>query len=263
MMKKFLHKGWCVAIRLRAATNTFVRVLRGKEYARRSYSQYGEDMVLQAVFARYPSTYPGFYVDVGAHHPLRFSNTRFFYELGWSGICVDPLPGSTALFAKWRPRDLFLQAGVADTEGEMTYFMFAEPALNTFSEKIAGENAANVTVKETVKVYPLCRILADHLKSRRTIDFLSLDVEGLDLEVLRSNDWTKYRPCIVLIEEKSRVTLAEVKELDSAIFMKQQGYHPFARTPGALFFMDTRSLSYDGGSYLRFTDITPAEGEWK
>jgi hypothetical protein len=99
-------------------------------------------MVLRAVFGRYPSTYPGCYVDVGAHHLMRFSNMRLFYENGWAGLCIDPFPDSSKHYTRQRPRDKFIEAGVAEVEGEMTYFMFDEPALNTFSKKIGRENAA-------------------------------------------------------------------------------------------------------------------------
>ena len=251
-MKNPLRLGRSAWRRLRAASSAFGRVLVSSEYATRSYSQYGEDMVLKAIFARYPPSYPGFYVDIGAHHPLRFSNTQFFYERGWTGICVEPLPTATRLFAWWRPRDVFLSVGVAEAEGALTYFMFDEPALNTFSEKIAGENASRVTAREKVSVHPLRRILADHLPAGREIDFLSVDVEGLDLPVLRSNDWARYRPRIVLIEETSASTLAEVENLESASFMKQQAYRAFARTPSGVFFVDTRSPAYEGNGYLRF-----------
>lgn len=236
--------------RFYAASTAFRRVFVGNEYASRSYSQYGEDMVLKAIFARYPQTYMGFYVDIGAHHPKRFSNTQFFYERGWSGISVDPLPGSSDLFTRWRPRDVFLQAGVAETEGVMTYFMFDEPALNTFSQKVASENKGSIRAKEIVSVYPLRRIFADYLPPGRDIDFLSVDVEGLDIQVLHSNDWAQCRPRIVLIEETSASTLADVDGLEAVIFMKQNGYSAFARTPSGLFFLDTRSTTYNGGCYL-------------
>lgn len=259
-MKTKLNRLWNLMGRLKIAAHAFVRVLFGNEFARRSYSQYGEDMTLQAIFARYPSTYSGFYVDIGAHHPARFSNTRFFYEQGWRGICMDPLPGSARRFSQQRPCDRFIEAGIAKTVGEMTYFMFSEPALNTFSEKIASENTACVTGTKMVKVYPLQRILEDNLPPGRTIDFLSIDAEGMDIEVLCSNDWKTFRPLVVLIEEMSLVTLADVDKLECAFFMKQQGYKAFARTPGGLFFVDARSETYDGGGlYLRFINSTTLE----
>jgi hypothetical protein len=140
----------------------------------------------------------------------------------------------------------------------MTYFMFDEPALNTFSEKIASEKADRVTARKKVSVYPLRQILADHLPVGREIDFLCVDVEGLDLEVLRSNDWAHYRPRVVLIEETLAATLADVASLESTIFMNRQEYGAFARTPSGLCFVDTRSTVYEGSCFLRFPpDMRP------
>jgi FkbM family methyltransferase len=252
-MRNILLVGWIALHRFIDAVGAFWRALIGNEYARRSYSQYGEDMILRAIFARYPSTYPGIYIDVGAHHPFRLSNTRYFYELGWRGICIDPLPGSERLFKRWRPNDIFVPAGVAETECELTYFMFDEPALNTFSEIIANENAIRLKSQQKVKVFPLSRIFNDYLPVGGKIDFLSVDVEGMDLEVLRSNDWMRYRPRIVLVEETTHFALMDIDYLEIAVFMKQFAYAALARTPSGLFFVDTHSNSYDGGSYLNLS----------
>src|SRR5690349_18351333 len=81
---------------------------------RRSYSQEGEDMVLRRVFEHKAH---GFYVDVGAHHPMRFSNTYFFYRRGWRGINIDARPGSKREFDRARPRDINVECGVAQVAG--------------------------------------------------------------------------------------------------------------------------------------------------
>jgi len=135
----------------------------------------------------------------------------------------------------------------------MTYFMYDEPAMNTFSEKVANENANLVKRKVNVSLYPLRRILTDYLPAGRVIDFLSVDVEGLDLDVLRSNDWTHFRPRIVCIEEASGTTLADVEHLKISIFMKSQKYRAFARTPNAMFYVDMRLPVDEDGRFLQFT----------
>ena len=99
-----------------------------------SYSQEGEDMVLQRIFAQ--KEY-GFYIDVGAHHPKRFSNTYLFYKKGWRGINIDALPGSMDLFNKVRPNDINLEVGIGYKEEELNYYMFNESALNSFSKKLS------------------------------------------------------------------------------------------------------------------------------
>ena len=102
-------------------------------WVNRSWSQEGEDMVLRRAFEKKKT---GFYVDVGAHYPMRFSNTNFFYSRGWSGINIDAMPGSMKKFEKYRRRDINLELGVAQEEGVLDYYVFNEPALNTFSVKL-------------------------------------------------------------------------------------------------------------------------------
>ena len=103
-------------------------------YARKSYSQEGEDMILRRLFEKQKT---GFYVDVGAHHPKRFSNTLFFYKKGWHGINIDAMPNSMSLFDKIRPRDINLEVPISEKKQKLKYYMFNEPALNGFSKELA------------------------------------------------------------------------------------------------------------------------------
>ncbi|HWR59941.1 MAG TPA: FkbM family methyltransferase, partial [Thermodesulfovibrionales bacterium] len=96
-----------------------------------SYSQEGEDLILRRIFSNITN---GFYVDIGAHHPKRFSNTYLFYRQGWCGINIDAMPGSMKLFNKFRPRDINLEFAVANGNNKMTYYEFNLPALNSFSK---------------------------------------------------------------------------------------------------------------------------------
>src|SRR5690606_32490082 len=101
-----------------------------------SFSQEGEDRILARMFEASPKT-QGIYVDIGAHHPFRFSNTFLFYQRGWSGLNVDAMPGSMRLFREFRPRDRNRETGVAEVECRLGYHIFSEPALNTFSYELA------------------------------------------------------------------------------------------------------------------------------
>jgi len=98
---------------------------------RNSFSQEGEDMILQRIFS---GKNDGFFVDVGAHHPTRFSNTYLFYLKGWRGINIDAAPGSMTAFRKVRPADINIECPVSDKSDIATFYIFNEPALNTFSE---------------------------------------------------------------------------------------------------------------------------------
>lgn len=90
-------------------------------YKKWHYSQEGEDVILARMFEHQSS---GFYVDIGAHHPRRFSNTRLLAEKGWRGINVDPLPGVMKLFRKDRPADINLEIAISQARGFSPYFMF-------------------------------------------------------------------------------------------------------------------------------------------
>ena len=207
-------------------------------FAIKSYAQEGEDIVLKRIFSGQST---GFYVDVGAHHPMRFSNTYSFYKLGWSGINIEPNPNSFNLFTKYRSRDINLNYGIAKNKGNLEYYMFDEPALNTFDAEVLNNRKTNTHYKHTktihIDVMPLADMLKLHIPNDIKVDFLSIDVEGLDLEVLISNDWQKYRPNWVLVEQ---LNLKDIEHLDFEThhYMKSVGYVLFAKTFNTLFYKD-------------------------
>jgi FkbM family methyltransferase len=221
---------------LRRAKRIFI-----DEFAIESYSQEGEDMILNRIFE---GKLTGFYVDIGAHHPRRFSNTHFFYKRGWSGINVEPNPDVIRFFNAERPRDVNLQCGVSFADGALKYHYFDDPALNTFDEAMVQSRLETTSYKlikiESIPVNRLAKILNDYVPSGKKIDFLSVDVEGLDLSVLRSNDWSVFRPSCVLAEVLN-ASLEEAINGDIARFMRGQGYSVFARTYNTLIFRDSKN----------------------
>ena len=209
-------------------------------YGTKSYSQEGEDMILRRLFEGKSN---GFYVDVGAHHPRRFSNTFYFYRRGWRGINIEPNPDAMAAFRSARSRDTNLQLGIGETEGVLTYYCFEEPALNTFDSSVAHkrqtEHDRPLAKTQEIPVRRLSAVLEAHVPTEQTIDFLSIDVEGFDLSVLRSNDWKRFRPHCVLVESLDK-TLEEIVTGDVCVFMKERGYVVFAKTFNTLFFRTTQ-----------------------
>lgn len=210
-------------------------------YAQKSYSQEGEDMILRRIFEQKKT---GFYVDVGAHHPKRFSNTYIFYTRGWRGINLDAMPGSMRLFNKIRPRDINIECGVGESETRLQYYMFNEPALNGFSKPLSEQrdtSQANYHIIKTVpvQVRRLENILAEQLPPNQEIDFLSVDVEGLDLEALRSNNWEQFRPGFVLVEVLGS-TLAGIEQNPISRFLAEQGYEIYAKCKQTVFFRRQR-----------------------
>jgi FkbM family methyltransferase len=203
-----------------------------------SYSQEGEDLVLLRLFERRRE---GFYVDVGAHHPMRFSNTCIFHERGWRGINIDPDPTAIALFQKCRPDDTNLQLGISDVSGTLNYYYFNEHALNTFDpvlarkrEHIPGYRLEKVL---SVPVRRLEEVLAESLPANQLIDFLSVDAEGYDLNVLKSNNWSRFRPSFVLAEALE-CTLVGVSENPICKYLFYEGYELYAKTINTLVFRD-------------------------
>jgi FkbM family methyltransferase len=209
-------------------------------YATKSYSQEGEDMILRRLFGLKSD---GFYVDVGAHHPRRYSNTNFFYKLGWSGINIEPNPDAMRVFRSGRRRDINLELGVSDRAGLLKYHVFEEPALNTFDEAVAKSRLENTPYKlkniVDVRVERLDDILTENLPRGREIDFLSIDVEGLDFKVLQSNDWQRFRPKCVIVEALGS-PLEHIKESAVYLYMVRQGYELIAKTFNSLIFRELR-----------------------
>jgi FkbM family methyltransferase len=214
---------------------------------RLSYSHEGEDMVLRRILHPQNS---GFYVDVGAHHPFRFSNTCYFHRLGWHGINIDPNPESIKAFDLERPLDVNLCVGVSDMPGNLSYFVFTEPALNTFDPELVAERKElrDFQLLETreVRVRRLDDLLTEHLPCGQRIDFISIDVEGLDLQVLKSNDWRRFRPRILLVEARA----LEFDQLDADpvnVFAVSAGYKLVAKTVSTLIYEDASFGSSSNG----------------
>lgn len=211
-----------------------------KRHLNTSYSQEGEDLILKRFFEGKNN---GFYVDVGAHHPKRFSNTYMFYLKGWHGINIDAMPGIMQKFNEQRPHDINVEAGVSFEKDELTYYMFNEPALNTFSKKEAkkkdGLRDFKIIAEKKIQTLPLSSVLKTHLPKDIQIDFISIDVEGLDLQVLKSNNWELYRPKMILVEDLKKHSLIELEDQSLVYkFLFSKHYQLVAKTYNTLFFRD-------------------------
>ncbi len=205
-----------------------------------SFAQEGEDLVLARLMGDLRGG-KGFFVDIGAHHPTRFSNTYYFYKRGWSGINIDPLPGTMRRFKRLRRRDLTIECGVSGSQGELTYYMFNEPALNTFSRSEAekkNQGVYRIIDQKIIPVQTLATLLEEHLKPGTNIDFMTIDAENLDHEVVLSGDWNRFRPRYLLVELLG-FTLERMAEHPTTQFLATVGYAPCAKTVNTVFFIDT------------------------
>jgi FkbM family methyltransferase len=163
-----------------------------------SYGQSGEDVRLRRIF---PGD-SGFYIDVGANDPAIDSVTKHFYDRGWSGINVEPIPALYERLRAERPRDVNLNVGLSDREGRLAFYESAEkPGWSTFSPELAeAYRGRGLVLRERVvpvsTLASLCERYAHH-----PIDFLKIDVEGLEAEVLAGADWGRWAPRVVLVED--------------------------------------------------------------
>lgn len=203
----------------------------------KSYSQEGEDMILRRIFDKKKN---GFFVDVGAYHPKKFSNTYYFYKLGWKGINIDAMPGSMKKFNPIRKRDINLEIPVSSKKQTLTYYAFNEPALNSFNKELSysrnGKDGYKIIFEKDIETFTLSEILDKYLpKEIKEIDFMSIDVETFDFDVLKSNNWDKYKPLIVLIEDLYfRINDLSTSQIYG--FLKDFNYDFFAKTVNTHFF---------------------------
>jgi len=149
-----------------------------------SWSQGGEDLaLLHAIMGKRD----GLYIDVGAHHPSRFSVTRHLYQMGWSGVNVDANQELINAFNEVRTRDVNLCAAVG-LEARYTFTIFDEAAISTLDsewrKKFISEN--NKIAKEVEVEGRKLRSILDDFQPKKRIDLLSIDAEGSDLQVLQS-----------------------------------------------------------------------------
>ncbi len=202
---------------------------------RKSYSQEGEDMILADLLLGQSE---GYYVDIGAFHPTKYSNTKYFYDLGWHGINIEPSPNAIQIFESQRPRDLNLNFGISDKNTELTFYIFPEAALNTFDHERVVELERTTSYKHSqeqiVPVKNLAEVLEKYAKDS-VIDFMNIDVEWHELEVLRSSDWRKFRPRYLLIEILN-FSLLEISKNPLHDFLVKANYEFMCKTPRTCFY---------------------------
>ncbi len=205
------------------------------------FGQSGEDAILQRIFKRKRG---GFYIDVGCFHPTRYSNTYVLHELlGWRGINIDASSKAIEFFKEARPNDINIHTAIGKKRGKQKLHLYSDPAVSTLSQdnmkKTASKGLAHIVGEEMVKVAPLSDILDAHLPKNKHIDILDIDIEGYDIQALETNNWEKYRPSVILIEDfsirnKGVIDSAEYK------FMKDLGYKFFSHAYDTSIYVDSK-----------------------
>ena len=167
-------------------------------FKKKSYAMDGEDLAIDQYIKKKEK---GFYVDIGAHHPIHRNNTQLLFNRGWSGINIDVNQFSIDLFNFLRPKDLNLLTAISDKEGEIAfYYQKKFSQLNTTDKKIAHEHFNGNFKERFVKCQTMKKILDQSKYKEVKIDFLNIDVEGAEMKVLKTLDFETYDPSIICIE---------------------------------------------------------------
>ena len=165
---------------------------------KKSYSMEGEDLEVLKLSANIKN---GFYVDAGCYHPLHLNNTYLLYKNNWRGINIDLSQFSIDLFNFIRPDDININAAVSDTDGVINYYNKKKISeLDTIKKKEAKKRMQGLIKEKKVKSQRLTTILNNSKFINRRIDFLNIDLEGADIDALKSLDFNIYRPKIICIE---------------------------------------------------------------
>lgn len=203
-----------------------------------SYSQAGEDLIVSALFRSFGGAKFS-YLDIGANHPDFISNTYLFYRQGHRGVCVEPNPVLCSMHRRKRPEDVCLNVGVSiDDRKEADFYLFDGIAdgLSTFS-KCDADHWMNVGM-DGIGKFKLSKVVRTPLMSINEIistsgmpDFLSVDVEGLDLSVLQTLDFEKYEiKCICVETLRYGPNKEQFRDAELMQFMKSRGYVVYADT---------------------------------
>jgi FkbM family methyltransferase len=197
---------------------------------RKSFSQYGEDLFLQEHFRGRK----GFYIDIGANHPVRGSNTYQLYRMGWEGLVVEPIKRLYVKHKRFRPRDIQVHAAAGRSSGDLTFYEIIPSVLSTCDPDIArsvlSEGVGLLLQEYPIQVTTVAELYRTYMAPRR-ISLLCIDTEGHDMDVLQGVDWTILFPEIVVCEANEKD-----KEIEIHQFLSGHGYSRLKSLGGSLVF---------------------------
>ncbi len=220
-----------------------------RNFSQQYYSQAGEDIILKKIFSLL-SIQQGFFIDVGAYHPFDKSNTYLLSRDGWKGINIEPNPAKKHIFDTYRKNDINLPVGIAETKGMLTYYMIDEHStMNTFSKEnlVHLQMADQITQSIPVQTFPLQHIIDQYLPQNANIDFLNIDAEGYEMEILATINWDKNKPTVIALEQGNLVTLKNLADSPAYKLLYSMDYEAYAR---AIVLKDVSTVFYVQKQFL-------------
>ena len=202
----------------------FLKVfLKSFTHKKISFSYGGIDSLILNIFKNQKN---GFYLDIGCGHPIKNNNTYLLNKKGWNGINIDLDEENIDLFNSYRKKDVNLATAVSDKEGETDlYFYHSKSALNTISKENADFQKAKVSKIRKIKTQTINKIIENSPFKDRKIDFLTVDVEGSELAILKNFDFTKYSPKVIVVEYLDlSLKKLEIKNLNINNIIKSEIY---------------------------------------
>lgn len=202
-------------------------------FGKKSFSQCGEDLIIKFIFDQLGINKPS-YLDIGAHHPFDINNTQIFYQNGSVGINVEPDPNLYKEFIINRKQDINLNCGVGKFEDHLYLNVMNAATLNTFSEveanRLVNEFGFKIENRIKIEIVPISLILKKY-NNGIFPDFLTLDVEGLDEEIIKSIDFEKSKPIVICLETISYSETGHgIKNHEMTSYLESKGYLKYADT---------------------------------
>ena len=192
-----------------------------------SYSMFGEDVFIEKFFKKRPK---GFYVDVGCYHPLDGNNTYLLYKKGWHGMNIDLNETSIDLFNKARKNDVNLRIAVSNKFKKIKFFYRKNiNMLNTINKKFASSSFRKGFKTSYVQADTLNSVLGKSKYKNKKIEFLNLDIEGNEINALKSLNFKKYSPKLICVEihnySSSSSKSVNLKSNPIYKFLLKKGYY--------------------------------------
>jgi hypothetical protein len=180
-----------------------------------SYSQFGEDLIVRTHFTGDFDNSVGRFIDVGAFHPFKYSNTILLSQLGWRGINIDCDPVKIARFARLRRRDENICAAMGETPRDMVYLEYSPEGLTNRIVDPGEKNLLSGIGEKPLKVTPIRVTTLTHVIEQSAFrgqhfHYLNIDCEGQDLSVLKGLDFSRYSPDLITVEAFTRTARPEL-----------------------------------------------------